>query len=134
LSATEFLDTNVLVYAFSTDPRSEAASVLLAKGCTIGVQGLNEFANIARRKLGMSWEETGQALEAIRTLCARTEPSTIQVHERAMTLAAYHGFSVFDAVMLATALEAGCETFWSEDMQNEMRVEGTLTILNPFSG
>jgi predicted nucleic acid-binding protein len=132
LSASEFLDTNILVYAFTTDPRSEAAVVLLAKGCTISVQGLNEFANIARRKLGMSWDETGQALEAIRTLCARIEPSTLQVHERAMALAAKHRFSVFDAAMLATALEAGCESFWSEDLQHGMQVEATMTIFNPF--
>ena len=48
----DFLDSNVLVYAFTDDPRAAAAQALLERGCAIGVQGLNEFANIARRKLG----------------------------------------------------------------------------------
>jgi predicted nucleic acid-binding protein len=47
----EFLDSNVLVYAFTTDPRAARAQGLLARGCTISVQGLNEFTNVARRKL-----------------------------------------------------------------------------------
>lgn len=59
----EFLDTNILVYAFTTDPRAAITEQLLGKGCVISIQGLNEFANVARRKPGMSWEETNEALE-----------------------------------------------------------------------
>lgn len=132
MSARHFLDTNILVYAFTTDARSEPASALLAAGCTIGVQGLNEFASIARRKLGMSWDETEQALDAIRQLCAGIEPSTLEIHENAVSLASRHGFSMFDAVMIATALKAGCETFWSEDLQHGRQVDGAMTIQNPF--
>jgi predicted nucleic acid-binding protein len=55
--AGDFLDSNVLVYAFTDDPRAEAAQAPLARGCTISVQGLNEFANVAWRKLGKSWPE-----------------------------------------------------------------------------
>ncbi|KQU72922.1 hypothetical protein ASC75_04445 [Aminobacter sp. DSM 101952] len=39
----ELLDTNILVYAFTTDPRCATAEKLLAKGCLVSVQGLNEF-------------------------------------------------------------------------------------------
>lgn len=134
MSARDFLDTNVLVYAFTTDARSEAAAALLAGGCTIGGQGLNEFTNIARRKLGMSWSEIGEALAAIRELCAGIEPSTLDMHENAVSLASRHGFAMFDAVMIATALKAGCETFWSEDLQDGRRIEGAMTIRNPFAG
>ena len=58
----EFLDANVLVYAFTTDPRAAAAQALLGRGCVTGVQALNEFTNVARRKLGMTWAEVGEAL------------------------------------------------------------------------
>ena len=45
----EFLDTNILAYAFSVDPKSTIAEAILARGCVVGLQGLNEFANVARR-------------------------------------------------------------------------------------
>ena len=53
----DFLDSNVLVYAFTEDPRTVTARALLARGCTISIQGLNEFSNVARRKLGKSWQD-----------------------------------------------------------------------------
>src|SRR5690242_10248439 len=56
--AGEFLDSNVLVYAFTDDPRAAPAQMLLERGCTISVQCLNEFANVARRGLRKSSEET----------------------------------------------------------------------------
>ena len=64
----DFLDSNVLVYAFTDDPRAAAAQALLERGCAIGVQGLNEFANVARRKLGKSWQQIRNDLAAIRTV------------------------------------------------------------------
>jgi predicted nucleic acid-binding protein len=132
-SVQEFLDANILVYAFSTDPRSAKAERLLATGCTVSVQGLNEFANVARRKLGMSWRETMDALAVIRTLCARIVPINLETHETAMTLGSRHGFSIFNSVMLASALEAGCQTFWSEDMHPGMLIEDRLRIADPFA-
>ncbi len=45
----EFLDSNILVYAFTTDARAAAAQTLLGRGCVISIQGLNEFTNVARR-------------------------------------------------------------------------------------
>lgn len=128
----DFLDTNILVYAFSTDARSVVAERLLANGCVVSVQGLNEFANIARRKLLMDWREVSEALELICTLCRSVVPIDVETHSLAMKLAAEHGFSVFDAVMLASAVRNDCETFWSEDMQDGRLIDGRLRIANPF--
>jgi predicted nucleic acid-binding protein len=66
---SDFLDSNILVYAFTTDPRAVRAQALLEGGCIIGVQGLNEFTNVAKRKLRMTWAEVRDALSAIRTIC-----------------------------------------------------------------
>ena len=41
-------------------------------------------------------------------------------------------FSTFDAMIAASALQAGCDTLWSEDMQHGMRIEGRLRIIDPF--
>ncbi len=130
--AGEFLDSNVLVYAFTDDARAATAQALLDRGCTISVQGLNEFANVARRKLGKSWREIRDDLAAIRTLCATVIPIDVDTHETALRLAERYGFAMFDALMVATASKAGCTTLWSEDMQDGMVIDGKLRIANPF--
>jgi len=132
--AGDFLDSNVLIYAFTTDPRAAAAQALLERGCTISVQGLNEFANVARRKLGMPWQEIRDALAAIRAVCPTVVPIDLDTHEAAMRLAERHGFAVYDALIVAAALQAGSGTLWSEDMHDGMIVDGKLRIANPFPG
>ena len=128
----EFLDTNVLVYAFTDDPRSRKALELLGEGCIIGVQVLNEFTNIARRKLGMTWEEIREALSAILVVCPTVLPMDIVIHGDALAIAERYGFRIFDALMIASALRGGCETLWSEDMQDGMVIDGRLRVVNPF--
>jgi predicted nucleic acid-binding protein len=125
-------DTNVLVYAFTTDPRAAAAQALLERGCLVSVQALNEFTNVARRRLGMTWHEVREALSAIRTLCRTILPIDLETHEDALRIAEHHGLSFFDALMISTALRAGCDTLWSEDMQDGMAIDGRLRIVNPF--
>jgi predicted nucleic acid-binding protein len=128
----DFLDTNVLVYAFTTDRRAVAAQALLERGCLISVQGLNEFANVARRRLGMSWRELREALAAIRSLCPAVLPLDLATHDEALRVAERHGHSIFDALMIAAALRAKCGTLWSEDMQDGMVIDGRLRIVDPF--
>jgi predicted nucleic acid-binding protein len=130
--AGDFLDSNVLVYAFSDDPRTAAARALLERGCTISVQGLNEFVNVARRKLGHSWDEIRAALAVIRDLSPIVVPIDLDTHEAALRLAERYGFAMFDALMVATASKAGCTTLWSKDMQDGMLIDGKLRIANPF--
>jgi len=134
MSATPraFLDSNVLVYAFTADPRAPAAQALLERGCVISVQGLNEFANVARRKLGMSWQELRDALAALRILCPTILPVDIAIHADALRIAERYGCSIFDALMIAAALRAKSDTLWSEDMQDGMVVDQRLRIANPF--
>lgn len=128
----EFLDSNVLVYAFTSDPRAEKAQCLLARGCTLSVQGLNEFANVARRKLGMSWAEVRASLAAIRTLCRAILNIDIDTHSDALRIAERYGSAIFDALVIAAALRADCGILWSEDMQDGLVVDGRLRIANPF--
>ena len=128
----EFLDSNVLVYAFTTDARASKAQQLLERGCLINVQILNELANVARRKLKMSWTELNEALDDIRTLCPTVASVTLDTHAAGLQRAQRYGLSVFDGLVVAAALEAGCATLWSEDMQHGLVVDERLTIRNPF--
>lgn len=128
----EFLDTNILIYAFSTDPKSAIAEELLAKGCATSLLGLNEFVKVAHRKLSMTWAEIRMALASIRLLCPRVLPLDIEGHELALELVEKHRLGFFDALMVSSALRGGCKTFWSEDMHDGLLVDGQLRITNPF--
>jgi predicted nucleic acid-binding protein len=127
-----FFDSNLVVYAFSDDPRAAAAERLLAEGGHISVQVLNEFVNVARRKLGFDWAEIDVALDAIRKLVRAVHPIDLETHARALTLAQRYGFAFYDALIVSSALKAKCDMLYSEDMQDGLEVEGSLRITNPF--
>lgn len=129
---TAFFDTNILVYAFSQDSRAERARALLDVGGSVGVQCLNEFANVARNRLGMDWGEVDAALGEIRFLCDVGAPVDLDLHESGLAIARRYRLNVFDSLIVAAALRAGCEILWSEDMQDGLIVETALTIRNPF--
>ena len=128
-----FFDSNVLVYTLAENDRREpAAARLLASGGTISVQVLNEFADVARRKLRLSWSEVGQALDGIRALCLPPLPITLATHGAALGIAGRLGYRFYDSQIIASALEAGCATLYSEDMRDGQVIEGALTIRDPF--
>jgi predicted nucleic acid-binding protein len=128
-----FLDTNVLLYLLSSDAaKADRADALLSAGATIGVQVLNEFANVALRKLAMPWDEITEVLSLIRSRCNVVD-LTAAVHDRAIVLARRHRFAWYDALIVAAAVEAGCGTLFSEDMHDGLKVEGALIIRNPFA-
>ncbi len=131
---TAFLDSDILVYAaLQPDWRSETARELLAAGGVISVQVLNEFANVARRKLRRPWPEMiRRALADLRLLCPPPLPLTAATHEAALAMAVRHGFSFYDALIVASALEAGCTTLLSEDMRDNLVIGERLTLRNPF--
>ena len=128
-----FLDTNVLIYAVAeNDPRNARAEELLASGGMLSVQVLNEFVAVARRKILMSWSDVREALDAFRVLCPSPLPLTIEMHEAALKIAERHGYNIYDAQVVAAALQAGCTTLYSEDLQDGQIIDQKLTIRNPF--
>lgn len=128
-----FIDTNVLIYLASADAAKAArVEALVAEGGTISVQVLNEVANVARRKMALGWLETRELLDLLRGLLA-VVPLTVETHEAGLALAERHGLSVWDAMIVAAALGAGCDTLWSEDMHDGLVVDGRLRIANPFA-
>jgi predicted nucleic acid-binding protein len=129
-----FLDTNILLYTIGQhDVRTPVAEELVERGGVISVQVLNELASVAHRKLKMSWQDVANALDAIRILCPSVVPITAETPDAALRLAVRHGFHIYDALIVAAALEAGCGTLYSEDMQSGQVIGGRLTIRNPFA-
>jgi predicted nucleic acid-binding protein len=134
MNGKAFFDTNVLVYAIvENDPRKIRARELLAVGGTISVQVLNEFVSVVRRKVKMPWDDVRAALQWILLLCPAAVAVTIKTHEKAVGVAERYGYRIYDALIVASALEAKCTILYSEDMQDGQVIEKRLTIRNPFS-
>jgi predicted nucleic acid-binding protein len=132
MNAKPFLDTNVVVYAFSSnDSRNERAAALLEGGGVISVQVLNEFVNVSRRKQGRGWDEVHDALGVLKILLDPALPLTVELHEAAVEIARDRGFSIYDSLIVAAALRAGCSILYSEDLHHGQTIE-QLTIRNPF--
>ena len=132
MSATDFFDTNVLLYLASDDPRkSETAETLLHARGWISVQVLNEFASVALRKFHLSLAETRDFFDVFRDLLD-VAPLSLATHDRAMKIVARYRFEIYDAMIVAAALDAGCDMLYTEDLQNGQQIEG-LTIRNPFT-
>ncbi len=134
MSAETFFDTNVLVYATAEDDwRAPVAATLLAGGGVVSVQVLNEFASVARRKLNWSWPDVANALAAFRALLGVPLPISLATHEAALAVARRDGLNIYDALIVASALEGRCSTLLSEDMRDGRVIAGGLTIRNPFA-
>ena len=132
-AAKAFFDTNVVLYMLSSDTaRADRAEELLAQGSNVSVQVLNELANVTRRKLGLPWSEVIEILTQIRAIC-EVEPLTVETHVRALGLAERYNLSVYDALILAAALQAGCSILYTEDLQDRQVIDEVLTIHNPFT-
>ena len=131
-ASTQFFDTNIVLYLLSADAdKADRAEALLAGGGVISVQVLNEFASVASRKLNMPWADIREALNQVRAVC-RVEMITVAIHERGIALAERQGFSLYDAMIAASALTAGCATLFTEDFHHGLVIEEQLTIANPF--
>jgi predicted nucleic acid-binding protein len=132
-----FFDSNVFVYALDNDDpaRQGVAQRLLAKHSSTGhalvlsVQVLLETYNVLTRKKRAAPQE---ALAAIRLLMQHEviAPSA-DAAMRALELAALHSVSAWDSLIVQAALDAGCDTLFSEDLQSGRRF-GALEVVNPF--
>jgi predicted nucleic acid-binding protein len=126
-----FWDTNVFVYAFIAGPKQQIARRVLMSGGVISVQVLNEFANVVTRKMRQSWEEVERFLLAIHVRFPTATSLTIQTHAAARALARDHSIAFYDALIVAAAVEAGCDRLYSEDRQHGRRF-GDCLVVDPF--
>jgi predicted nucleic acid-binding protein len=127
-----FFDTNILIYTLAEgDPRSETARSLLAAGGVVSVNVSNEFVAVARNKYKLSWSEVREALADFHLLVGEPRPVTFGTHRIGLEIAERYQYRIFEALVIAAALEASCSVIYSEDMQSGQKIRG-LTIRNPF--
>ena len=139
MSAEFFLDTNVLVYTFDAsrpDRRARARELvetaLESSAGVISYQVVQEFLNVATRKF-VSPLSAPQALhyltDVLDPLCSVY--ASIALYRRAVDLQDRWRYSFYDSLIIAAALQAGCRTLYSEDLQDGQAIE-SLSIINPF--
>jgi predicted nucleic acid-binding protein len=137
LAGSVFFDSNVLLYARD---RSDAAKlhaaeiwlseITLRESATTNLQVLNEVSNVLfKKRKDLSAEEVFSIVDDFAVLGA----SPVTWHEvlTARSIRTDTGYSWWDCLLLASALELGCSHFLSEDLQDGLEIGG-LTIINPF--
>jgi predicted nucleic acid-binding protein len=130
--ADVFFDTSVLLYLLSTEEKkADRVEALLETSGNVSVQVLNEFTAVSKGKLAMSFADIREILATIRAVC-RTQPLTVETHDRAIEVAERYKFSVYDSVIVASALLADCKILYAEDLQHLQSIDRQLTIINPF--
>ena len=137
MSVEHFLDTNVFIYLFdeTNDHKRERAVRLIQEslvnetGC-ISYQVVQETLNVITRKLNATPEKARQILDDTLIPLWRVNP-TRTLYQRSLDLQTRYRFSFYDSLIVAAALEAGCKSLFSEDLQDGQQIED-LTITNPF--
>ena len=134
-----FLDTNIFIYTFdhTATRKQEIATELLedairGKGC-ISYQVIQEFLNVASRRLSPPLTET-QSQQYLKTVLAplcEFYPGS-DFFRRGLDIKERWRFSWYDSLIITAALECGCETLYSEDLQHKQKIE-SLTVINPFA-
>jgi predicted nucleic acid-binding protein len=136
MSGKEFVDTNILIYAFDTTAgkKREIAIELVERlwlersGC-VSLQVLQEFYVTATKKLRMSSNAAFAQVERLGTWTVH-RPNVGDVLQ-AIELHRAKRISFWDAMILRSAIGSGCSTVWSEDLSHEQQWDGA-TVRNPF--
>jgi predicted nucleic acid-binding protein len=136
MSAEVFLDANVLLYASSSAAedkakRERAQELMIAAPFALSAQVLQEYiANALRKKqLGISEANIGAMLELAATSIVL--PVSLELIIAAVQIRRRFQVSHWDATIIAAALELGCTTLYSEDLNRGQNYDG-LRVVNPF--
>lgn len=134
---TVCVDTNIWIYALSAPKQGDAAKHQLAQrsienagNITLTPQIINELGFALRRKHAWNDDDLRPMITQLLGSCSLHIPTSAW-HLKALDLRDLFALSYWDSLIVAAALEAGCETLITEDMQHQQRIEG-LQILNPF--
>lgn len=129
-----FIDTNIIVYAYSQDEPNKqliTRNLLRNTHSVVSTQVLGEFSNVLRKKFSCEYHKISITIAQIVSVCqvVTITPDNII---KALELADRYGYHFYDSLILATALSENCIRVYSEDLQHNQLIESTLTIKNPF--
>ena len=128
-----FIDTNVVIYALGqASTKAHIAAPLFVGSPSISTEVLSETANVASKRLGLPVSEIRKLINSLEAMC-RIEIISLTTIHKALDIRERYFFSWYDSLIVATALEVGCDILYSEDMQNGQEIEGRMRVVNPFA-
>ena len=138
-----FIDTNLFVYALTQASKPQDAvkhqqvlglfEWLLPKAQIItSIQVVNECHFVLRRKFSLDESSVSHAIESGVFAIAQVESLELAGYRRASQLRQRYALSYWDSLVCASALRAGSNELYSEDMQHGLVIDNQLKIINPF--
>ena len=131
-----FLDTNILIYLYSeSEPlkRETVCRILNTAVCVTSLQAINEASNVWFKKYSWNGDKIREHLDNIELVCDAVMPISRSEINMAISLKDQYGYSYYDCLMLASAMENGCNQIMTEDMTDGHIIMDRLKIKNPFS-
>ncbi len=127
------IDTNILVYVLieETLDKRKIATRLISDSPCISSQVVSEFINVSKRKLALGKIEVLERCTNLLSFC-KINSVTIDTLQLAKSIIQKYQLQIFDAIIVASAIESNCSILYSEDFQHEQLFENKLTIINPF--
>ncbi|MCT7446979.1 PIN domain-containing protein [Aliarcobacter skirrowii] len=129
-----FLDTNILLYAYSTEKeKQEKAQNILNtyNNIYISKQVINETINILIKKFKLNIKDIINVVKELEKEFIVLD-FDVQTQLNALNLKQNYNLQFYDALIVSTALENSCTILYSEDMQDKQLIEKKLKIINPF--
>jgi len=129
-----FIDTNVLIYAYSEDEPEKAVvsqEIIVENYSITSVQVLNELSNVLYKKFRKSEDKVISAILEITELL-EVVPITLSTVLKAHEVKKRYKYSYYDSLVIASAIENNCKILYTEDMQHNQRIWRNLRIVNPY--
>ncbi len=137
---TVFIDTNIWIYAFLSENTDNEKNEKILKcleaeikqnRLITSIQCINEFHNVLNKKYSINDKEINQYIKGI---CQISEvvPLDINAYWKALDLIKKFKFSFWDSLIASVAILNNVDIIYSEDFQNNLIIEKSLKILNPF--
>ena len=129
-----FVDTNILIYCYSEselDKKEIALSAVSTPNAIVSTQVLQEISNVLNKKFKLNWFDIERTIDEIINNLIVHINQTKTVQEACKIAYRYH-YSFYDSLIIASAIESGCKTLYSEDLQHNQIIEKTMRIVNPF--
>ena len=100
--------------------------------CVTSIQVMNEASNVWFKKYALEKSEIAKYLDEIESISEEVSLVQRKTINRALDIKEQYGYSFYDCIMLASAIEANCNIILTEDMKDGQIIDGTLQIFNPF--
>ncbi|MDP3148529.1 MAG: PIN domain-containing protein [Ignavibacteria bacterium] len=129
-----FLDTNILIYLYSTEEKKQKRVLELLQNedeFVISTQVLSEFCNVLKKKFKFTTKQLNLLFQDFEKNFL-IHPTDIEQIKTALTISDRYKYSFYDALVIAGAIHSGCTLLFSEDLQHGQTVLNKVKIINPF--